>query len=260
LAGQLVLGLLGLQVFFFSSFVGIDLPTATQRNLVRYYRTQANELLQDVRIYTPEKYLVKFERYLPTVPQPDGPVRYTLYAPQAPIAIFLGYVLGWPIATIAAGLFLAIGIIGPVFGINPFAAGGGADYYQQPGFGYLIGMLVATYVVAKITAEKRTSLRQIAALAAGIVSLHLTGLTYLIGSALLCAVVDVSRPEWLGWVFDQARNMSWYPLPYDALFALILMGAAFPLRYLVALLTAPDIALKTKNDIIAQRQIEELLH
>jgi biotin transporter BioY len=255
-----VLVLLGLQVFFFSSFVAVDLPTATPRNLGRYWHTQANEILTDVRLHTQPKYLSKFERYLPSVAPADGAVRYTLYAPQAPIAIFLGYGLGWPIATIAALLFILVGIVGPLFGVSPFAAGGGPDYYLQPGFGYLLGMVVATAVVAKITDEKRTSLRQLGALAGGIVSLHLTGLVYLIGSALLFALIDVSRPEWLGWVFDQARNLSWYPLPYDLCFSLLLIGASFPLRYLVGMLTAPDIALRTKHDMLVQQRIDELLH
>jgi hypothetical protein len=114
--------------------------------------------------------------------------------------------------------------------------------------------------VAKITDEKRTSLRQLGALAGGIVSLHLTGLVYLIGSALLFAVIDISRPEWVVWVFDQARNLSWYPLPYDFFFSLLLIGAGFPLRFLVGMLTAPDIALKTKHDILVQQRIDEILH
>lgn len=254
-----MLVLLGLQVFFFSSFVAVPLPTATPRNLSRYFHAQANEILADVRAHTQAKYLAKIEPYLPSVAPPDGLTRFTLYAPQAPIAIFLGYVLGWPIATISAVLFILVGIVGPSFGVNPFAAGGGPDYYLQPGFGYLLGMVVATAVVAKIAGEKRTSLRQLGALGAGIVCLHLTGLVYLIGSALLFAIIDVFHPEWLYWVFDQARNLTWYPLPYDLFFSLLAIGVGFPVRYLVSMLTAPDIALKTKHDILVQQRIDELL-
>jgi biotin transporter BioY len=253
-----VLVLLGLQVFFFSSFIALDLPTATGQNLARWAHLQAKETLDRVPSAWKEK-ISKFVR-IPDISTPAKPVRMSLYTPQAPIAILLGYALGWPIATISAGIFILIGMVGPYFGVNPFAAGGGLDYYAQPGFGYLLGMLVATFVVAKITGDKRTSLRQIGALIAGLVTVHSIGLLYLMGSALVFSVLDGARPEWLPWVFDQARNLSWCALPYDALFALGLIGLGFPIRYLVEMLTAPDIGLKTQNDRMAQQRIEELLH
>ncbi len=257
IAGQCVLVLLGLQVFFFSSFIALDLPTATGQNLARWAQLQAKESLEQVPLGWKEKISV-FVR-LPDISTPAKPIRMSLYTPQAPIAILLGYALGWPIATIAAGIFILVGIIGPYFGLNPLAAGGGLDYFCQPGFGYLLGILAATFVVAKITGDKRTSFRQIAALIAGLVTVHAIGLLYLMGSALIFSVLEGARPEWLPWVFDQARNLSWCALPYDALFALLFIGLGFPIRYLVEMLTAPDIGLKTQNDRMAQQRIEELL-
>jgi biotin transporter BioY len=256
-AGQGVLVLLGLQVFFFSSFIALDLPTATGQNLTRWAQIQARQSLNAV----PPMWMEKITKYVsvPDIPIPQKPVRMSLYTPQAPIAIMLGYTLGWPIATISAGIFILIGLIGPYVGLNPFASGGGLDYYCQPGFGYLLGILAATFVVAKITGEKRTSLRQVGALIGGLVTVHSIGLLYLMATALVFSVLEGSRPDWLPWVFEQARNLSWCALPYDAVFALAFIGLGFPIRYLVEMLTAPDIGLKTQNDRVAQQQIEELL-
>lgn len=258
IAGQCVLVLLGLQVFFFSSFISLDLPTATGQNLIRWAQVQAAASLAEV----PTAWMEKIGTYvrIPDIAIPVKPVRMSLYTPQAPIAILLGYTLGFPIATISAAIFIVVGIIGPYFGVNPFAAGGGLDYYSQPGFGYLLGILAATFVVAKITGEKRTSFRQVAALVAGLVTVHAIGLLYLMGSALIFSVLEGAHPEWLPWVFDQARNLTWTALPYDGLFALGLIGLGFPIRYLVEMLTAPDIGLKTQNDRMAQQRIDELLH
>jgi BioY family len=169
-AGQGVLVLLGLQVLFFSSFIAFDLPTATGQNLTRWAQAQANDLIADI----PPSVKLKIDKVvpIPDIPLPTKAIRMSVYSPQAPCAIFMGYALGWPIATIAAGIFILIGLVGPYFGLNPFASGGGLDYYAQPGFGYLLGILAATFVVAKITGEKRTSFRQVAALVAGLFTVH----------------------------------------------------------------------------------------
>ena len=297
LAGQCVLVLLGLQIFFFSSFVAIDLPVVTGKNLRNYtqfkkcqivdsvnfvdtqlssvgsgadkiapvvlpsWMAQAEPIVEQLKpvIAKLQPFLAHRHLSLPEQPLPKTAVRYSVYTPQAPVAIFLGYVMGWPVAAISAALFIILGIIGPFFYINPFAGGGGLDYYTQPGFGYLLGMFVATIVAAFVTAEKRTSLRQIGALVCGLLSLHLVGIAYLLASSLIVALVQSGRPDWLPWVFEHVRNLSWYQLPYDALFALILIGAGFPVRYLVEMLTAPDIALKSKADRLVQQRIEELL-
>lgn len=257
LAGQCVLLVLGLQILFVSSFVTVELPTATEHNLINFGRQQAQQLIS----LLPPTVQEKVYKTVPDLALPLKKLRYDTYAPQAPVAIFIGYVLGYPIATIAAALFLLAGIVGPFFGIYLFASGGGADYYTQPGFGYLIGMVVATLLVGKITQhETRTSARQVAALVCGIVSLHLIGLVYVLGCSLIFGMVEATTgPDWLPWVFEQARNLSWYPLPYDAIFGLALIGLGFPIRYMVGVLTAPDIGLKSQADIKAQQRMEELL-
>ncbi len=169
--------------------------------------------------------------------------------------------MGRALAPISLVLFLALGFLGPHIGICPLAGGGGLDYYVQPSFGYLLGLVLSAAFVGWVTEDRRNSLSQIAALLGGLSCVHLTGLAYLLGSCLVLTVIQGvnNGPIWLPWVFEEARNLSWYPLPYDLLFSLIAIGLGFPFRYLVTLLTAPDLALKSRSDLIVQQHMDELL-
>ncbi len=258
LAGQCVLVLLGLQLMFLSSFAGLELPTGTGHNLMR---AGQHALIGGVN-KLPAAWQERINRSYPNLLNETKPIRYSLYIPQVPAAIFLGYVLGRSCASVAVGLFVLLGLFGPLLGINPFAGGGGFDYYTQPGFGYLLGMITGAYVVGWITEDRRTSLAQIAALVGGVFSVHTVGLTYLLGSCLIFTLVEgvSTGPVWLPWVFEQARNMTWYPLAYDYLFGFMLIGIGFPFKYLVNMLTAPDVALKSRSDRIVQQHMEELLN
>jgi biotin transporter BioY len=242
--GQLVIIVLGVEALFFASFTALEVPTATAHNLNSFIQGK----IQLVVGCLPDRIQQRIFRAVPRIATATQPVRYTLYVPQAAAAIFVGYALGWPLATIAACLFCLVGLIGPVFNFHPFAAGGGMDYYLQPGFGYLIGMVLATAVVGAITKDHRTSLRQAAALLAGLVTVHLVGLAYLLGVCLFFTFFEDLRssPVWSQWVFEQARNLTWYTLPYDFLFALVLIGLGFPFRWLAGILIAPDIAFRNK--------------
>jgi hypothetical protein len=228
LAGQFVLVLIGLQMMFLTSFFALDLPTGTGHNLLNVGRRT---------VITGVKLLPKPTQDVVRKTHPDWfhltkPIRTTVYTPLAPMAIFLGYALGKPIGPISVVLFLLLGFLGPLVGINPFAGGGGLDYYLQPSFGYLMGLIGGSWLIGWVTEERRTSLAQLGGLVGGL---------------------------WLPWVFEEARNLSWYPLPYDVLFSFILIGLGFPFRYLVNLLTAPDLALKSRGDRLVQQNMEELL-
>jgi len=258
LAGQFVLVLIGLQMMFFTSFVAVELPTGTGQNMLNSGR---HTLATAARLM-PKQWSEKLKTTHPDWFHETKPIRTMVYTPLAPMAIFLGYILGKPIGPISVFLFLVLGFLGPIFGINPFASGGGLDYYMQPSFGYLLGLIAGSSFVGWITEERRTSFAQVVALLGGLTSVHLIGLAYLLGSCLVLTIVQGvnNGPLWLPWVFEEARNLSWYPLPYDALFSIILIGMGFPFRYLVNLLTAPDLALKSRGDRVVQQQMEELLN
>ena len=126
-----------------------------------------------------------------------------------------------------------------------FAAGSGLKYYLQPGFGYLLGMVGATALVGWLGRGERKSLNQLLSLFAGILCIHGIGLAYLLGICLFGAVNEATGQQlfWSAWMFEEARNLSWYAIPYDLLFSLTLIGISFPFRWLITILTAPDIGL-----------------
>jgi biotin transporter BioY len=250
--GQGILILLGIELLFIATFTSLELPIATGKNLQAAVQKEALE----IRSAVPAKYKEKVDKYVPGVIPPSQDVRYSIYSPQAPMAIFAGYTFGWPLATIACASFVVLGLLGPIFNVHPFAGGGGLNYYLEPGFGYLLGMIVATWAVGYITRNKRTSLNQILALLAGLASVHVVGLAYLLGTCVVLAVVEggAVQPGWQQWLFQEFRNLSWYQLPYDALFGLLAVGAGFPLRWLSGRLTAPDIGARKDNS-----KLKELL-
>ncbi|MBY0449007.1 MAG: biotin transporter BioY [Cyanobacteria bacterium] len=63
------------------------------------------------------------------------------YSPLIPMSIFLGGLLGRHLSIVAVGLYLVAGL----FFFPIFANGGGLHYLEQPGAGYLLGILVAAY-------------------------------------------------------------------------------------------------------------------
>ncbi len=242
IVGQVVLVWLGLEVLFFAAFAAFDLPTPTAHNISCFATSRVQSGLSRL----PETVQQRVIKALPKLGQPVPDSRSNLYVPLAPAAIFIGYTLGWPLGTVAALSYFLLGLAGPLIHIHPFAAGGGSNYYLQPGFGYLLGMILSTSVVGLITAERRSSLSQALGLIGGLVTIHAVGLAYMLGTCLFFALFDDphNSPVWSQWVFEQARNLTWYSLPYDFIFGLMGIGIGFPIRWLANTLIAPDIAFK----------------
>lgn len=252
--------MLGIELLFAATFTCLEVPVPAGKNI----RASIEKAVAVVQASIPQQVKEKAAKYVPAinnVPQVQAPaeIRYSIYTPQTPVAIFVGYTLGWPIATIACATFLVMGLFGPLFNFHPFASGGGVNYYLEPGFGYLLGMVAATWAVGYITRNSRTSLNQALALLAGLAAVHVIGLAYLLGTCVVLAVVEGSgvQPGWQQWLFQEFRNLSWYQLPYDALFGVLAVGAGFPVRWLSGRLIAPDIGLK--KDGLKQKEYRELM-
>lgn len=250
--GQIVVVVISVQLLFFGSFISLLLPVATQKNLMAFVHNQELAILYML----PASWQTKAIERLPGLSAPAANVRYSSYVPTIPLSIFLGYVLGATLGLISAALYFLLGITAPLAGIYPLAAGGGFDYYGQPGFGYLVGVVLAAWCAGYASSKRRTSFRQSLAVLSGLAAAHLIGLFYLLGSCLVSLFVEGTPgfPQWRPWVFEEVRNLSWYPLPYDLLFSLALIGVGFPFRWLVHTLTAPDIAAKARP----QERIEDL--
>jgi len=244
IVGQVILVMLGIELLFAATFTSLEIPVPTGKNIAASIQKDA----ASIQTRIPDRVKEKITQYvpllrIPEVRMPAEQIRYSIYTPQTPVAIFVGYTLGWPIATIACATFLVMGLLGPLFHFHPFAGGGGLNYYLEPGFGYLLGMIAATWAVGYITRNSRTSLSQALAVLAGLACVHVVGLAYLLGTCVVLAVIDGNgaQPGWQQWLFQEFRNLSWYQLPYDALFGVLAVGAGFPLRWLSGRLTAPDI-------------------
>jgi biotin transporter BioY len=244
IVGQVVLILLAVQLLFLASFTSFDVPIATTRNLAYFAQRQLHYVLNPL----PAPYHAKVEAALPVLKAPLQTVRRSAYTPLVAVAIFLGYVLGPVLGPMACGIFILLGMYGPYVGVHTFAGGGGSTYYLEPGFGYLIALVGAAWIAGLVTVGKRTSASQLLAVFCGLTMTHLTGLVYLLGSCLVSYLIDGSRASlaWQPWVFELARNMTWYPLPYDIISSLVLIGLGFPFRGLAATLIAPDLVAKSQ--------------
>lgn len=253
LIGQLVAVLIAVQVMVWSGFLAFRLPVPTSNNL----KAAAQALAVETVGQMPPAWQDYLTARLPFLNESPAAVRFSLYVPQAPIAVFIGYVLGWELGLIAASFYVIVGVWGACLGIYVFAGGGGPTYYLQPGFGYILGMIAASALSGWITVKRRTSFRQLISCLAALAALHLTGLIYLFGIAFFSALASPAHQgvAWQGWLLEEARNLTWYTLAYDFLFALSLVGIGFPFRWLVSTLTAPDIAARGRG----QNRLEELL-
>ncbi|MBX9877749.1 MAG: biotin transporter BioY [Candidatus Obscuribacterales bacterium] len=245
--GQLVVVLIGTQLLFLATFLGLNLPTATEGNLIRYVRQASENLVARL----PGQIGSELKHNVPELAYGSEPIRMSIYVPEAPVAIFVGYVLGPLLAPISAIVFLVIGFLGPHLGIFAFSSGGGIEYFKQPGFGYLLGMVVACWVTGRLTVQNRTSKRQCLAVVCGLLSVHLFGIGYMLIAALISSFGAQPGDAgaqffWQPWIFEEVRNLTWYVLPYDILLSVVAIGLGFPFRWLVATLIAPDIASKQK--------------
>lgn len=245
--GQLIVVLIGVQLLFLATFLGLNLPTATEGNLIRYIKQASENLVARL----PGQIGSEIKHNVPELAYGSEPIRMSIYVPEAPVAIFVGYVLGPLLAPISAIIFLVIGFLGPHLGIFAFSSGGGVEYFKQPGFGYLLGMVVACWVAGRLTVQNRTSSRQCLAVVCGLLSVHLIGIGYMLIAALVASFGaqpgDASTGFfWQPWIFEEVRNLTFYVLPYDILLSIVAIGLGFPFRWLVATLIAPDIASKQK--------------
>lgn len=235
---------LAVELLILASFTTLCLPTPTRHNLERF----TNQTIKQALVYLPQdKQLLVLNRF-PVLKLPVPTVRKSDYVPLGPAAVLVGYALGSGSALVATTLYLLVGMLGPKLGFLPFASGGGLDYYAQPSFGYLLGLILGAWISGRLTEATVTSFRQIGAVLGGLFAIHATGLIYLTGCSLFLLMFrgESIYFDWQPWIFESIRNFSWYSLPYDALFSLVLVGLGFPLRFINSMLSAPDSQMRNK--------------
>lgn len=105
------------------------------------------------------------------------PVPYIPFTLQFLFCAFAGILLGAKLGAYSQLLYVVIGLVG----IPVFTQGGGPNYIFKPSFGYLLGFIVAAYVIGKIT-ERIENLKfekAFFAIMSGVFFLYLIGVAYM---------------------------------------------------------------------------------
>ena len=90
--------------------------------------------------------------------------------------LMAGFLLGAKLATVSVIVYLSIGLVG----VPVFAAGGGPTYIFRPGFGFLLGFVLAAFVIGTITEKvgKNHKGMFLMASVAGLVTYYTIGAIY----------------------------------------------------------------------------------
>ena len=138
----------------------------------------------------------------------------TFFIPQIPIIMFICSILGRKMALTSVFLYIIIGLfIFPVF-----ALGGGIKYVGEYGFGYILGYIPAILLTGKLL-DKYKLLDMIKATIAGVFTIHICGIFYM----LLVALIKSSGVMFIsGWISAQSGLKIIYDLIIS--FILILLG------------------------------------
>ena len=78
------------------------------------------------------------------IPLPLYTMHFTL---QWLFVLLAGFILGKKLGTISVIAYIALGLIG----VPVFAAGGGIAYVLRPGFGFLLGFVLAAFLIGLLT-------------------------------------------------------------------------------------------------------------
>lgn len=105
------------------------------------------------------------------------PIPYVPFTLQFMFCAFAGILLGSKLGMLSQLLYVGIGLIG----IPVFTQGGGPSYILQPTFGYLIGFIVAAYIIGRMIENKKDlSVKYILiAILIGLFFVYLIGVPYL---------------------------------------------------------------------------------
>lgn len=107
------------------------------------------------------------------IPLPLYTMHFTL---QWLFVLLAGFILGKKLGTISVVTYIAIGLLG----VPVFAAGGGMGYVLRPGFGFLLGFVLAAYLIGLLTEKMHASktLQLIIPATVGLIAYYTVGAVY----------------------------------------------------------------------------------
>lgn len=105
------------------------------------------------------------------------PIPYVPFTLQYLFCALAGIILGSKLGALSQIVYVVIGLTG----VPIFTEGGGLNYIFKPTFGYLIGFIVAAYVIGKIreNVKELTFIKAIFMLLLGLSFIYLFGVVYL---------------------------------------------------------------------------------
>ncbi|HSA06997.1 MAG TPA: biotin transporter BioY [Candidatus Gastranaerophilales bacterium] len=158
----------------------------------------------------PEEALVNTGDFFSNLQSIDQIIRILSYIPQIPVVIMIAAMLGPRIGMLAVSLYVISGLAGfPVF-----ASGGGVEYLERLGFGYILGFFVGTFITGKLLLKDTTAAYILKSAIFGVIAIHITGIAYLSGALFF---KNESIFVILGWIWQ----LSGMQIVYDLLFAVV---------------------------------------
>lgn len=105
------------------------------------------------------------------------PIPYVPFTLQYMFCALAGIILGSRLGALSQIVYVAIGLCG----LPVFTEGGGIGYIFKPTFGYLIGFIVASYVIGKIreNVKELTFFKTVCTMLLGLFFIYLFGVVYL---------------------------------------------------------------------------------
>lgn len=105
------------------------------------------------------------------------PIPYVPFTLQFLFCAMAGIILGPKLGALSQILYVIIGLIG----VPVFTEGGGLYYIFKPTFGYLIGFIVAAYVIGKFTSiiKELTFIKVLLSVLSGLFFVYLFGVIHL---------------------------------------------------------------------------------
>ncbi|MEQ8155314.1 MAG: biotin transporter BioY [Clostridiaceae bacterium] len=105
------------------------------------------------------------------------PIPYVPFTLQYLFCALAGIILGSRLGALSQIIYVGIGLAG----VPVFTEGGGLNYIFKPTFGYLIGFIIAAYVIGKgrENIKRLTFLKAIMILLSGLFFIYLFGVIYL---------------------------------------------------------------------------------
>ncbi|MEG1254648.1 biotin transporter BioY [Clostridium sp.] len=105
------------------------------------------------------------------------PIPFVPFTLQYLFCALAGIILGSKLGALSQIVYVAVGLVG----VPIFTEGGGLNYIFKPTFGYLIGFIVAAYVIGKMreNIKELTFIKAIFILLLGLFFVYLFGVVYI---------------------------------------------------------------------------------